>query len=204
MGCGSAALLGVTTPAGMLAVALCFGLSVVAMAYAIGPVSGCHINPAVSLAMLLRKKLGIWDFFGYVIAQLLGAIAGAGLLKLVCDQTGDLTGALGANGFGPLDMYGVFVVEVVLTFIFILVILFATSEKNNVSVAGVVIGLTLTLVHIVGIPLTGTSVNPARSIGPAVVAGGEALKQVWLFIVAPLAGAVIACMTFRLLRPKKA
>ena len=205
MGCGSAVFLGCAPDGGHLAVALAFGLSIVAMAYVIGNISGCHINPAVSLAMLLRKKLGVIDFVGYVIAQVAGALAAAGLLKLVLSfGPTDLTGGLGSNGVaGAGGIGGALIVEVLLTFIFIFVILGVTSDEGKGGVAGMVIGLTLTFVHIVGIPLTGTSVNPARSIGPAIFAGGSALSDVWVFIVGPLVGAALAVLIYSLLTPAK-
>ena len=205
MGCGSAVFLGCEPNGGHLAVALAFGLSIVAMAYVIGNISGCHINPAVSLAMLLRKKLSIADFLGYVIAQIVGAVAASGLLKLLLSfGPTDQTGALGANGVtGAGGVAGALIVEVILTFIFIFVIIGVTSDESKGSVAGIVIGLTLTFVHIVGIPLTGTSVNPARSIGPAIFAGGSALSDVWVFIVGPLAGAALAVLVYFLVTPKK-
>jgi aquaporin Z len=206
MGCGSAVFLGASSPGGHLAVALAFGLSIVAMAYVIGNVSGCHVNPAVSFAMWLTKKLGTVDLIGYVVAQVIGAIAGAGLLKFLASRftPGDLTGALGSNGFGTVGMVGAIVVEVVLTCIFVFTILGVTNDSSKSSVAGIVIGLTLTFVHIVGIPLTGTSVNPARSLGPAIFAGGDSLKQVWVFIVAPLVGAAIAVIFYKLIAAQKA
>jgi len=199
MGCGSAVLLGCDATGGHLAVALAFGLAIVATAYVIGDVSGCHINPAVSLAMLICKKLSAVDFLGYLVAQVAGAIAGAGLLKVLTGfGVTDLTGALGSNGIGGIGIAGALIVEVVLTFIFIFTILGVTSSKTNGSVAGIVIGLTLAFVHIVGIPLTGTSVNPARSIGPALFAGGDALSNIWVFILAPLVGAALAAIVFNL------
>jgi aquaporin Z len=205
MGCGSAIFLGAATGAGHLAVAMAFGLSIVAMAYVIGNISGCHINPAVSLAMLLRKKLGIADFCGYVIAQIAGAIAAAGLLRVVLSfGLTDLTGGLGSNAVaGAGGMWGALLVEVILTFIFVLVILGVTSDESKGSVAGIVIGLTLAFVHIVGIPLTGTSVNPARSIGPALFAGGSALTDLWVFIAGPLVGAALAVLVFAAIAAKK-
>jgi aquaporin Z len=205
MGCGSAVFLGCDPDGGHLAVALAFGLSIVAMAYVIGNISGCHINPAVSLAMLLRKKLGVVDFVGYVVAQIAGAVAAAGLLKLLLSfDLADLTGGLGANGVANAGgAGGALIVEVILTFIFIFVILGVTSDESKSGVAGIVIGLTLTFVHIVGIPLTGTSVNPARSIGPALFAGGDALANVWVFIVGPLAGAVLAVLAYAFLSAAK-
>ena len=203
MGCGSAVFLGCETTGGHLAVALTFGLSIVAMAYVIGGISGCHINPAVSLAMLMRKKLSLVDFCGYVVSQIVGAIAAAGILKLFLSfGLDDLTGGLGSNGIaGAGGIGGALLVEVILTFIFVLVILGVTSDDSKGSVAGIVIGLTLTFVHLVGIPLTGTSVNPARSIGPALFAGGEALTDLWVFIVGPLVGAVLAVLVFMWIKP---
>ena len=200
MGCGSAVFLGCESYGGHLAVALAFGLSIVAMAYTIGSVSGCHINPAVSLAMLLRRDITVVDFIGYVGAQVIGAVAGAALIKLLLSfGLVDLTGGLGSNGVvNAGGIWGALIVEVILTCIFVLVILGVTSDESKGSVAGIVIGLTLTFVHIIGIPLTGTSVNPARSIGPALFAGGEALSNVWVFIVGPLVGAVLAYMIYAL------
>ena len=206
MGCGSAVFLGCDIGGGHLPVALAFGLSIVAMAYVIGNVSGCHINPAVSLAMLLRKKLSGKDFCGYVIFQIIGAIAAAGLLQFMTSfgELYDETGALGSNGVENAGGFiGALIVEVVLTFIFILVILGVTSDESKGSVAGIVIGLTLAFVHIVGIPLTGTSVNPARSIGPAIFAGGDALTDLWVFIVGPFAGALLAVLIYSLMQPKE-
>lgn len=202
MGCGSAVFLGVEPSGGHLAVALAFGLAIVATAYVIGNISGCHINPAVSLAVFLSKKMSGADFVGYVIAQIVGAIAGAGLLRYLSFVAGvDHTGGLGSNGVtnagGPI---GGLVTEIVLTFIFVFTILGVTSDESKSSVAGIVIGLTLTFVHIVGIPLTGTSVNPARSIGPAIFAGGNALSTLWVFIVGPLVGAILAYLVFTFLR----
>lgn len=207
-GCGSAAIFGSTL--GTLGIALAFGLSIVALAYVIGNVSGCHINPAVSLAMLISKKMSVKDFICYVIAQFLGAILGTAILYAIIANTGlDVaTVGLGANGYGAnssvnLNMIGAIIVEVILTFVFIYTILGVTSDESKSSVAGIVIGLTLTFVHIMGIPLTGTSVNPARSLAPAIFLGGEALSQVWIFIVAPLAGAVLAALVFNLLNQKE-
>lgn len=199
MGCGSAVFLGCAPDGGHLAVALAFGLSIVAMAYVIGNVSGCHINPAVSLGVLLSGKMSGKDFVGYVIFQIIGAIIGAGLLKLILSMSKleDLTGGLGTNGYGNVGMGGAIIVEIILTFIFVFLILGVTSDESKSAVAGIVIGLTLTFVHIVGIPLTGTSVNPARSIGPALFNGGDSLVQLWVFIVAPLVGAAIAALVYK-------
>lgn len=193
---------------GVVAIALAFGLSIVAGAYAIGHISGCHVNPAVSLAMFINGKIDAIDLVGYVVAQVVGAFAGSGLLQLIVKQTS--MNGFGSNGYGELSsigisMTGAIIVEIVLTFVFVLTILGVTSNEKYSSVAGIVIGLTLTFVHIIGIPLTGTSVNPARSLAPAVFEGGLALEQVWVFIVAPLAGAALAGIIFKfLLRPKTA
>ena len=205
MGCGSAAVLGPDVGGGHLAVALAFGLSIVAAAYVIGPISGCHINPAVSLAMLIDRRLGVTDFIGYVIAQILGAIAGAGLLQLIISfGVADKTGALGANGIANAGgVGGALVVEIILTFIFVFTIMGVTAQKEYSGVAGLVIGLTLAFVHIVGIPLTGTSVNPARSLGPALLVQGQPLTDVWVFLLAPLIGAALAALVYMGLRKVK-
>jgi len=205
MGCGSAMVLGCDVPGGHLAVALCFGLSIVATAYVIGNISGCHLNPAVSLAMFIDKRLSANDFAGYVGAQVIGAVIGAALLKVLMGMgMPDLTGGLGSNGTAALGVAGSIMIEVILTFFFVFVILGVTGDGSKGSVAGIVIGLALVFVHIVGIPLTGTSVNPARSIGPALFAGGAALSDVWVFVVGPLLGAAIAAVAYRYLYGKKA
>ena len=203
-GCGSAAIAGGTL--GTLGIALAFGLSIVAMAYVIGNISGCHINPAVSLAMLINKKMSLKDFCFYLIAQFVGAIAGIGILYgiIACSGLDVATCGLGANGFGEgygvgINMLGAIIVEVILTFVFIYTILGVTSDENKGAVAGIVIGLTLAFVHIMGIPLTGTSVNPARSLAPAIFLCGDAIKQVWVFIVAPFAGSALAAFTYKFL-----
>ena len=206
-GCGSAALTGgITGTLGILGIALAFGLSIVAMAYVIGNISGCHINPAVSLAMLINKKMSAKEFCFYCIAQVLGAILGIAILYAIIVNSGlsiAETG-LGANGFGNasavnLNMFGAILVEIVLTFVFIYTILGVTSDEKKSSVAGIVIGLTLAFVHILGISLTGTSVNPARSLAPAIFLGGEALSQVWVFILAPFVGSALAAIVFKFL-----
>jgi aquaporin Z len=204
MGCGSAIFLGCEPNGGHLAVALAFGLSIVAMAYVIGNVSGCHINPAVSVAMFLRKKLSSRDLIGYIIAQVLGAIIAAALLKLVLAAgLTDMTCGLGSNGVdGAGGVFGALFVEMVLTFIFIFVILGVTSDESKGGVAGIVIGLTLTFVHIVGIPLTGTSVNPARSIGPALFVGGMTLVNTWVFILGPIVGSALAVAAYSFIEKK--
>jgi len=203
LGCGSAVVLGTSMIGGGLPIAVAFGFSVIAMAYVIGNISGCHINPAVSLAMLLRKTISLADFGGYVFSQVCGAIVGAGLLKLIVVLgASDLSGALGSNGISNAGgIWGALFVEILLTTIFVLVVLAITSDKNRGNVAGIIIGLTCCLVHIVGIPLTGTSINPARSIGPALFHGGDALKHVWVFIVAPLAGSSLAVLIFSVVHP---
>ncbi len=188
----------------LVATSLAFGLAIVACAYVIGNISGCHVNPAVSLAMLISKKLSVKDFICYVVSQILGAIAGSAILFFILSNTDLGTTALGANFYGELSannisLAGAIVTEVVLTFVFIYTILGVTSDENKSSVAGIVIGLTLTFVHLIGIPLTGTSVNPARSLVPAIFLGGEAIKQIWVFIVFPLVGAALAAGTYRFL-----
>ena len=206
MGCGSAVVLGADIDGGHLAVALAFGLSIVAMAYVIGNISGCHINPAVSFAMLINKKLSVTDFVGYVISQIIGAVTGAALLKMLIQfGVNDMTQALGTNTTANIGVGGSITVEIILTFIFVFTILGVTSDESKSNVAGIVIGLTLAFVHIIGIPLTGTSVNPARSIGPAIFAGSEtgALADVWVFIAAPLAGAALAAIIYKALKTGK-
>jgi aquaporin Z len=205
MGCGSAVFLGADTAGGHLAVALAFGLSIVAMAYVIGNVSGCHINPAVSLAVFIDGRISAKDLCGYVISQVIGGIVGAALLNAMLGVSGvtDLTGGLGVNlAAGAGGIGGAFLIEVILTFIFLLTILGVTSDSSKGSVAGIVIGLTLAFVHIVGIPLTGTSVNPARSIGPALFTGGAALQDLWIFIAAPLVGAALAALVYKVIKVK--
>jgi len=201
MGCGSAVFLGASTPGGHLAVAFAFGLAIVAMAYVIGNLSGCHINPAVSLAAFLDKRITGKEFIGYVIMQIIGGICGALLVFVMATITGvDHTGGLGSNAVANAGgIGGALIIEIILTFIFVIVILSVTSDTSKSTIAGVVIGLTLTFVHIIGIPLTGTSVNPARSIGPAIFAGGAALADLWVFIVAPLIGAALAAWVHHLI-----
>ena len=189
---------------GVVGVALAFGLVLLGIAYAFGPISGAHVNPAVTLGMLLGRRMPTNEAVGYWIAQFLGAIAAGAVLKLFVSSFGvtDYTGALGTNAYdnGAINMPGAFVLEALLTAAFVLVILLVTERVAAPGFAGIAIGLTLTLVHLVGIPLTGTSVNPARSFGPALFAGGDALGQVWLFILAPLVGAVIAVVVWKLTR----
>ena len=202
-GCGSAAIAGATL--GTLGIAFAFGLSIVAMAYAIGDISGCHINPAVSLGVWMSGKMTAKDFFGYVLAQCVGALLAAFVLAAIINMTnlgGIGTTGLGANGYGAassvgLTACGALIVEAILTCIFVLTILGVTSTEKTAAIAGLVIGLTLTFVHIMGIPLTGTSVNPARSFGPALVLGGQALCQLWVFVVGPFIGAALAALIWK-------
>lgn len=186
----------------LVATALAFGLAIVAAAYVIGNISGCHVNPAVSLAMFLKGELSLGELIGYVFGQVLGALAGSGILYLILSTTDISTASLGANGYGALSatnisLMGAIITEIVLTCVFIYTILGVTSDNKKSSVAGIVIGLTLTFVHLLGINLTGTSVNPARSLAPAIILGGKALSQVWVFIVAPLIGAVLATIIYK-------
>lgn len=196
--CGTAAVVGCDVTGGYLLTALAFGLVIVAMAYSIGNISGCHINPAVSIAMWVSKKLSTKDFIGYVVAQFIGATLGAVVLNLLAPGTG-----LGANGLYNGNVLLSLIVEVILTFVFVLAIMGVTSKSENSAVTGLVIGLSLTLVHILGISFTGTSVNPARSFGPALLVGGEALANVWVFIVAPLVGGVLAALVYKFLASEK-
>lgn len=214
LGCGTAMLVGCNAAegCGYVLTALAFGLVIVGMAYCVGNISGCHINPAVSLGVLMSGGMSVKDFVGYVVSQCLGAFAGAGVLAAIftLGNVKDMTGGFGSNGLGGVSdsIVAGIVVEVVLTFIFVLTILGVTSKKaNHGSFGGLVIGLTLTLVHILGIGLTGTSVNPARSIGPAIVAaftGNTApISCVWVFIVAPLVGAALAAVVYKFLESAK-
>ena len=224
VGCGTAMAVGCDSAngSGYILTAFAFGLVIVAMAYSIGNVSGCHINPAVSLAMLISKKMTATEFWGYVVFQILGAVSGAGLLQYLFSQAGkiDMTGVsevvddkaemvkwgLGANGLAGVNGNFVagLIVEIVLTFIFVMAILGVTDAKfKHGSFGGVVIGLALVLVHILGISLTGTSVNPARSIGPAIFAGGSALTDLWVFIVGPMAGAALAAVVYKAITKAK-
>jgi aquaporin Z len=202
-GCGSAVIAGYDIH--FLGIAFAFGLSVLVMVYAIGPVSGCHINPAITIAMLAAGKISLRDAIGYVVSQVIGAVIGAGILFLIASgkEGYDIAkNGLGQNGWGPgylgeYSMGAAFIAEVVFTCIFLLVIFGATHEKAPAGFAGIAIGLSLTLIHIVVIPITGTSVNPARSIGPALFVGGQALSQLWLFLVAPVIGGLIAAVLWK-------
>lgn len=202
-GCGAAVLAG--EQVGQLGIALAFGLAIVAMAYGIGPVSGCHVNPAVSFGAHIAGRMELGEMFQYWIAQFLGALAGAGILYAIASgQAGYEVGAygLGSNGYGADYLGGyalgsAFVFEVVATFLFLVVILGVTQKNAPAAFAGLAIGLTLAVIHIFGIQVTGVSVNPARSFGPAAIAQGAAMGQLWLFIVAPLIGAGLAGVLFR-------
>lgn len=213
MGCGSAVIAGAngTTGVGLLGISFAFGLSVVAMAYAIGHISGCHINPAISIAMVIAGRMKAGEAAYYIVAQILGGILGAGVLLMIASGKPEYSLAvngLGQNGFDALSpqhysLHAGLIAEVIFTFIFLLVIFGATSTKNiNGGFAGLAIGLSLVLIHIVGIPVTGVSVNPARSIGPALLVGGEALGQVWAFIIAPLVGAALSAVVWKYLLEK--
>lgn len=208
LGCGTAMLVGcdAASGCGYLLTALAFGLTIVGMAYCVGNISGCHINPAVSLGVLINGGMSVKDFFGYVISQCIGALAGSGILAAIFElgDKKDMTGGFGSNGLGGVGGSAVagLLVEIVLTFFFVLTILGVTSKKaNHGSFGGVVIGFTLVLVHILGIGLTGTSVNPARSFGPALVAainGNTApMGDLWVFLVGPLVGAALAAVLHR-------
>jgi len=195
VGCGTAAAVGCNgakIDAAYVLTALAFGLTIVAMAYSIGNISGCHINPAVSLGVYLSGKMSAPEFCSYVISQCLGGIVGAAIVGVLMGWNG----SFGANGLYNDNVIISLLVEVILTFIFVMAVLGATDKAENSSVAGLVIGLSLTLVHILGIHFTGTSVNPARSLGPAIFTGGAALASVWVFIVAPLAGGALAAAVY--------
>ena len=207
-GCGSAAIAGSTL--GTLGIAFAFGLSIVCMAFAIGNVSGCHINPAVTFGQYVDGRISMKDLFGYWVGQFVGGILAAVVLLVIVNNCAGLGGVaetgLGCNGFDAasttgISMVGAIVVEVILTCVFVLTILGVTADGKTSPFAGIVIGLTLTFVHIMGIPLTGTSVNPARSFGPALVmavtGNTAALDQVWVFIFAPLVGAALAAVIFK-------
>lgn len=204
MGCGSAVFAGnaagaVSAGVGTIGVALAFGLSVVAMAYTIGNISGCHINPAITLGVWLSGRMSGKDAIMYMVFQVIGAIIGSAVLfGLVSAGTHNGPTATGSNSFADGCMLQAFVAELVFTFIFVLVVLGSTDSKKGAgNFAGLAIGLTLVLIHIVCIPITGTSVNPARSVGPAIFEGGRALSQLWLFIVAPLAGGAAAALAWK-------
>jgi aquaporin Z len=202
-GCGSAVLAG--DKIGFLGISLAFGLSLLTMVYAIGPISGCHINPAVTVGLLITKKMDAKYAVGYIIAQVVGAVVAAALLLLIVKGAPGVydpsVAGFAANGYGEhspthYNLLSAFLVEIVLTFFLVFTVLSATDIKAPVGFAGIAIGFVLVLIHLVGIPVTNTSVNPARSIGPAIFVGGWALSQLWLFIIAPLIGAAIAAVVY--------
>jgi len=202
IGCGAAVLMGAQI--GMLGISLAFGLAIVAAAYGLGAISGAHLNPAVSLGVMLAGRMSFGDFIGYAVAQVAGAIAGAGILLLIASGKADYvlaTNGLGQNGFGPgylgeYSLMSALIFEVVMTFLFVTVILGATAGGAPGAMAGLAIGLTLVAINLAGINVTGASVNPARSIGPALFVGGQALSDLWVFIVAPLAGGALAGLLY--------
>jgi aquaporin Z len=204
MGCGSAVIAGYNI--GFLGVSFAFGIAVLAMVYAIGGISGCHINPAITVSMLIVRKISIKDAALYIVFQCIGAVIGAGILYSIASGIPSYslaTTGLGQNGYGIASPAGynltsAFIAEIVLTFIFVLVVHGSTHERVPKGFAGLSIGMSLVLIHLVGIPITGTSVNPARSLGPAVFVGGLALEQLWLFIVAPIIGGIIAALVWKL------
>jgi len=215
-GCGAATLMfgfriAQTYGVGVIVTAFAFGLVLVGVAYAFGSVSGAHVNPAVTMGALAAGRMKLLDAAGYWLAQFVGAILGALVLWAVFAGSPyyqrSVTG-LGANGYGSaslihIDWSGAFLLEIVMTAIFVYVILAVTAKAAHPLIAGLIIGLTLTLVHLLGISVDGTSVNPARSLAPALIVGGTALKQVWLFICAPLVGALLAAVTFRAMHPEE-
>ena len=205
LGTGSAVLAGSNIH--YVGIAFVFGISVLMMAYTIGPISGCHINPAITISMFVAKKINAKDTAGYIVAQIIGAILASGLLLIIAKGIPGYslaTNGLGQNGYGDFsptkyDMVSVLITEIVLTFIFLMVIFGATAKNAAPGFAGLAIGLALTAIHLVGIPVSGVSVNPARSIGPALFVGGDALSQLWLFIVAPVVGGILAAYAWKLL-----
>jgi aquaporin Z len=205
VGCGSAVIAGQYI--GFLGISLAFGLTVLAMVYAIGHISGCHINPAITVAMFVSRKINMKDTIFYIFFQCVGAVVAALVLFMIASGAPDYSLAdngLGQNGYGDLSpagytMMACFLAEVVLTALFLLVIFGSTSKRAPEGFAGMSIGLSLVLIHLIGIPITGTSVNPARSLGPALLIGGETLGQVWLFWVAPIIGGVLAAIVWKFL-----
>ncbi len=200
---------GSSLAAGDIVTALVFGLVLLALVFGIGPISGCHVNPAVTIGFLAARRISLTDAIGYWVAQVIGGIVGAaGLYGVV--HTSSLyhpSVGLGADGYGKSSIIGAnaagaFVAEIILTFVFVFVILAVTRRASNATVAGIAIGLSLTLVHLVGIPIDGTSVNPARSLGPALFVGGSALSQLWVFLIAPLVGGALSALAYRLFYPQ--
>lgn len=200
---------GGSTAAGVVATALTFGLVLLSLAYVLGPISGCHVNPAVTIGAVVARRMAPLEGLAYWVAQFVGGILGALMLWAVLAASPEYSTAkigLGADGYGSasaihINAWGAFLAEVLLTALFVFAVIGATSKIANAATGGLVIGLTLTVVHLIGIPITGTSVNPARSLGPALIVGGTALHQVWLFLVAPLVGGVVGARTYVLLSP---
>lgn len=212
-GCGSAVLAAAfpNVGIGLLGVSLAFGLTVMTMAYAIGHISGCHLNPAVSVGLAVAGRFPAKEIPAYVVAQVLGGIVGAGILYVIASGNADfsLAGGFASNGFGEhspggYSLMASAVAEVVLTFMFLIIILGATDSRAPAGFAPIAIGLGLTMIHLIGIPVTNLSVNPARSLGPAIFVGGWAIQQVWLFWVAPIAGAALAGVVYPMMAPAKA
>jgi aquaporin Z len=209
IGCGSAVIAGEYI--GFLGISFAFGLTVLVMVYAIGNISGCHINPAITVAMLVAGKMKSKDAMAYIIVQCIGAIIAAGVLFVIASGQADYSltaNGLGQNGYGTLSPGGYslvacFIAEIVLTGLFLFVIFGSTSKDAPKGFAGVSIGFSLILIHLVGIPITGTSVNPARSLGPAIFVGGETLSQLWLFWVAPVIGGILAAIVWKYIFEKK-
>jgi len=209
IGCGTAVISGPghagIIGAGLLGISIAFGFAVVAMAYAIGPISGCHVNPAVTVGVFVAGRMTAKDAVGYIVSQFIGAAIGAGVLYLIASGSSSWTmpeWGLGSNGWGEgylgnYNLTSAFIAETVGTCIFLFVILAVTSKFGNSTMAGFAIGITLMLIHLLLIPVTGTSVNPARSFGPAIFAGGKALEQLWLFIVSPILGAILAAIVWK-------
>ncbi|MEZ5932270.1 MAG: aquaporin, partial [Alphaproteobacteria bacterium] len=204
IGCGSAVIAG--EHIGFVGISFAFGFALIAMAYGIGSISGCHINPAVSLGMVVAGRMSMADFIAYVCSQVIGAVIAAGALYYIVSGSAGEAGVtnLGQNGWGEgyIDGHGIeaaFVFELIATFLFVLMILGATTSRAPAAFAGLAIGLALVAIHLIGIPITGTSVNPARSFGPALLVGGQAVAQLWLFIAAPLAGGALAGIAHRVL-----
>ncbi|GAB1309209.1 aquaporin Z [Urechidicola sp. KH5] len=207
-GCGAAVLAAGVPDVGIgfAGVSLAFGLTVVTMAYAIGHISGCHLNPAVSIGLWMGGRFDAKDLVPYIIAQVLGGLAGAGILYMIVG--GDVSGGFAANGYGELSpggfgMQAALITEIVMTFFFLIIILGATHSKAPKYLAGLAIGLGLTLIHLISIPVTNTSVNPARSTSQALFAGGDYTGQLWLFWVAPIVGAILAGIVYKYLSPEE-
>jgi len=210
-GCGSAVLAAAFPELGIgfVGVAIAFGLTVVTMAYAIGHISGCHLNPAVSIGLWMGGRFEAKELLPYIIAQVLGGIAGAGILYLIASgKAGFQIGGFAANGFGEhspggYNMMSALITEVIMTFVFLIIILGSTHSKAPKGFAGLAIGLGLTLIHLISIPVTNTSVNPARSTSQAIFVGGWAIEQLWLFWVAPIVGALLAGIVYKFISPEE-